>query len=192
MKEESLDAGRGASVSIRPLGIDDAPFLEEMLHQGIWVAPGEPEPPRSIISDPVLRRYLDDWALRHGDFGFLAFDPLDGRPLGAARLRKLRAPGGYGYWDDETPELSMAVVPDARGQGVGTRLLTEVTCADAGLSAISLSVAAENPAVRLYERLGFATVAWRGESLVMVLSLTSWSRQPGGRRSLPDNGIGEA
>jgi GNAT superfamily N-acetyltransferase len=163
---------RSERILIRPLYVEDAPFLEEMLYQAIWTPPDEPRPLRSVISDPVLRRYIDGWASHEGDFGFLAYDPTTERSIGAVWLRNLKAPGGYGYWDDQTPELSMAVVAEARSHGLGTRLLEVVTAAaSTRVSAISLSVAAENPAVRLYQRFGFVAVKKQGASLVMVLSL---------------------
>ena len=62
----------------------------------------------------------------------------------------------------------MAIFPEHRGQGIGTALLTRlVEAATYTYEQISLSVAAENPALRLYERLGFEVVAKVGTSLTM-------------------------
>lgn len=169
MALNASDAAQGLVIRLRPLESRDAPFLEEMLYQAIWTPPGEARPPRSVIFEPALQAYVEQWASLEGDMGFMAYDPAGGRCAGAIWLRHLRAPGGYGYWNDETPELSMAVVPEARGRGIGSRLLQAVTSAAACEgTAISLSVAARNPAVRLYERFGFVTAETRGEALVMV------------------------
>ena len=66
---------------------------------------------------------------------------------------------GYGYISDTIPELAIAVLPDYRGRGVGTDLLTEIlSVAKNTFSAVSLSVRADNPVVRLYERQGFIKV----------------------------------
>ncbi len=93
-------------------------------------------------------------------------------PVGALWLRRIPPPGGYGFWDSDTPELSMAVLAARRNQGVGSRLLA-VAIAEAGrrFEALSLSVAPENPAMRLYRRHGFEERGRRGDSLVMVLPL---------------------
>jgi GNAT superfamily N-acetyltransferase len=65
----------------------------------------------------------------------------------------------------------MAVLPEYRGQGVGTRLLGELLrLADGRYGAVSLSVSAENPAVRLYRRWGFREAGNSGSSLTMVRS----------------------
>jgi GNAT superfamily N-acetyltransferase len=77
---------------------------------------------------------------------------------------------GYGYVDDETPELTMAVLPFARGQGIGTELLTRLMeLARSHYSGISLSVWPENSAYRLYQRLGFQVVKTNDEEDVIML-----------------------
>jgi ribosomal protein S18 acetylase RimI-like enzyme len=62
--------------------------------------------------------------------------------------------------DEETPELSIAIVPSRRGSGLGSELLDALldrARAD-GYAAISLSVEEGSPAVGLYERHGFERV----------------------------------
>ena len=79
---------------------------------------------------------------------------------------------GYGWVDDETPELTIAVLPESRGKGVGAQLLVQLMeLARARYLAVSLSVSAENPARRLYERLGFLTVIRDEYSLTMKKDL---------------------
>lgn len=98
----------------------------------------------------------------------------DGEPVGAAWVRLLEQDaGGYGYVDDETPELAIAIEAPWRGRGVGTLLLQGMLHAAgrAGYEAVSLSVHARNPARRLYERAGFAVVGVDGDSIVMRLEL---------------------
>jgi ribosomal protein S18 acetylase RimI-like enzyme len=90
--------------------------------------------------------------------------------MGAAWLRLLTHDNrGYGYIDDETPELSVAVLPEHRGRGVGSSLLTQLFReAQTRYNKISLSVSEENPAVRLYQRLGFLVVIKEGGSITMI------------------------
>lgn len=76
---------------------------------------------------------------------------------------------GYGYVDDATPELSIALLPAYRGRGIGSQLLARLLEQAQGCCpGVSLSVSAGNPARRLYERFGFEIVAERGSSLTML------------------------
>ena len=83
-----------------------------------------------------------------------------GHPAGAAWLRLLVGHDrGYGHVDDTTPELAVAVMPGYRGQGIGTRLpIALLDAAGESYDAVSLSVQADNPALRLYQRFGFEVV----------------------------------
>ncbi|MGK7878362.1 MAG: GNAT family N-acetyltransferase, partial [Xenococcaceae cyanobacterium] len=66
---------------------------------------------------------------------------------------------GFGYINDSVPELAIAVLPKNRGQGIGTKLITQVLkMAQKVYPAVSLSVRSDNPAIRLYQRLGFVKV----------------------------------
>ncbi|KYF84216.1 GCN5 family acetyltransferase [Sorangium cellulosum] len=155
---------------IRLLTPADEPLLWEMLYQAIHVPEGSPPPPRDIVHRPELSRYVQGWGQRD-DLGVVALQ--EGEVAGAAWLRRLTgAQRGYGHVDDETPELSIALLPHHRGRGLGTRLLTSLLEeARNRYPAISLSVSPDNPALRLYRRLGFVEVGRNGASLTMVLTL---------------------
>ncbi|MEJ7638954.1 MAG: GNAT family N-acetyltransferase [Singulisphaera sp.] len=119
----ALTQTQGINCIIRPLISEDEPFLWEMLYQALHVPEGQSAPPREVVRLPELARYVQGWG-REGDCGFLASDAITGRPLGAAWLRlPVGENKGYGYIDNDTPELSIAVLPEYRGQSIGTQLL---------------------------------------------------------------------
>ena len=153
---------------IRPIKPEDTRFLWEMLYEAIYVPDGVKPPSRDVLLQPEIRRYLQDWGQPH-DLGFVAVDPSTAEPIGAVWLRLLIGDQkGYGYVDDETPELTVAVVPECRGKGIGTRLLSQLLATtEARYSSLSLSVSPDNPAVRLYRRMGFEIIGTCGTSLVM-------------------------
>ena len=152
---------------IRSLVPEDEPFLWEMLYQALYVSEGQSAWPRAIIHRPELACYVQGWG-RESDCGFLASDAVTGQPLGAVWIRLLVGEyKGYGYVDDHTPELDIAVLPEYRGQGIGTQLLKHLFASACGQSSISLSVSAGNPAVKLYSRFGFTVVSRTDESLLM-------------------------
>lgn len=157
--------------AIRPLLPSDQGFLREMLYQSLYVPEGAPPFDRRVLDDPKIARYVRDWG-RAGDTGFIAMD--QDRPVGAAWARLLTAEEpGFGYIDDQTPELGIAIEPGYRGRGIGAALLERLIGAVAERhAAICLSVSHDNPALRLYERLGFAVVGEDdGGSLIMRKTL---------------------
>ncbi len=155
---------------VRPIAPNDHAFLREMLYQAIYVLPGAPQPDRALLNTPAFTKYVDDWG-QADDSGFLAVTVPDQYPIGAAWLRRLtQLNPGYGYVDDQTPELTIAVDPQYRGHGIGTQLLTQLlTAASQRYAALSLSVDPINPALSLYQRLGFRVVATSGTSLTLRL-----------------------
>ena len=160
--------GPTSGYTIRPITPADEPFLWEALYHAIYVAPGDAPPERDIVNRPELARYVRDWG-DVNDLGFVAVTEKSRQPIGAAWIRLLTGDNrGYGYVDDATPELSIAVLPEYRGQGVGTGLLIHLLQAvSIHHRSVSLSIEAGNPASRLYRRLGFEIVSTSGTSLVM-------------------------
>ncbi len=160
------------SYSIRRLTPSEQPFLREMLYQSLYVPEGGEPFPREVLSRPEVLRYVEGWG-RAGDMGFVAVDRGSGEPVGAVWLRLLAGDEkGYGYVDDETPELGMAVLPAYRGRGIGSGLLKHLLeSAVPVYRKVCLSVSADNPALRLYERAGFEHAGGDGSSVTMVKRL---------------------
>jgi ribosomal protein S18 acetylase RimI-like enzyme len=136
---------------IRIAGPQDVPFLRDMLrHAYYWRVDSVSE-----SGEPPVQRYVERWG-RPGDTALIAIQ--DFQRVGAAWFRLFTDDNpGYGFLDEETPELSIAIVPSKRGTGLGSELLDallERARAD-GYDAITLSVEKDSPAVGLYERHGF-------------------------------------
>ena len=115
-----------------------------------------------------LSRYTESWG-RPGDLALIAME--GGHPVGAAWLRRFTAGSpGYAFVDEETPELTIAVVPSRRRHGVGQELIDALLeqAQAAGYLAVSLSVEDESPAVSFYERNGFERVGHEHGALTMV------------------------
>ncbi|HSL65686.1 MAG TPA: GNAT family N-acetyltransferase [Gaiellaceae bacterium] len=152
---------------IRRAGPQDVRFLRDMLHHAFYwreASPSEDEP---------TYRYVYNWC-RPGDAGVIALD--DGFPVGAAWYRLFTDDQqGYGFVDERTPELAIAVVPSRRGRGFGEELLTGLfaRAREDGHAALTLAVDRGNPAIRLYERFGFREVRAEGETVVMRAELAS-------------------
>jgi len=168
-----MDSDKQREFEIRPARADDLPFLWEMLFEAAAVA----ESVRTLGKEqalllPEVRKYLEGWG-RAGDQAVVATEH-SGQRIGAAWARCFSAEGaGFGFVAPEVPELSVAVVPDMRGQGVGGALIRELMrhVRAAGYKAMSLSVDRQNRAVALYQRLGFqdAGISSAEESSVTML-----------------------
>ncbi|MGH3066192.1 MAG: GNAT family N-acetyltransferase, partial [Gaiellaceae bacterium] len=133
---------------------EDVRFLRDMLHHAYYWrerSPGEGPGP--------VARYVKGWG-RPGDTALIAVEGAF--PVGAGWYRLFRRDQpGYGFVDEETPELAIAVVPSRRGRGLGEALLSAL-CDRAkadGHRALSLSVERGNEVlVSFYEHHGFERV----------------------------------
>lgn len=151
-------------MTIRPASRDDEGFLFEMLYEALFVPPDCEPLPRSVLDAPEIARYAAGFGTGAGDVGFVA--EVATNPVGAGWVRLLRGEDrGYGYVDDTTPELTVAVQQRWRGQGIGTALccrLVEV------VPRMSLSSDIRNPAMSLYRRLGFEAVSQDDNAVTML------------------------
>jgi ribosomal protein S18 acetylase RimI-like enzyme len=155
-------------VVVRRGGAQDVRFLRDMLHHAYYWKERAPE---DTGPGPVAL-YVKAWG-RPGDAAMIAID--GGFPVGAAWYRLFaRDRRGYGFVDERTPELAIAVVPNARGKGVGAKLLAALIerARTEGYGTISLSVDRNNAgAIGLYERHGFERVGEEDDSVTMLAHL---------------------
>ncbi|MDD4369307.1 MAG: GNAT family N-acetyltransferase [Oscillospiraceae bacterium] len=163
----------GSTFSLTPLETAEADLLWYFLYLAIFVPPGAKPPALSILDQPEIGHYVQGFGRQPGDLGLLARQ--QGRPVGAAWTRILDQPAnrGYGYAGPGIPELSVAVLPESRGQGLGTCLLQQLhqLLRQQGYPQISLSVQPANPARRLYERLGYRCVQQRPDDWLLLRQL---------------------
>jgi ribosomal protein S18 acetylase RimI-like enzyme len=156
----------------------DEHFLWKMLYEAAHMDEAG-EPVEAAKHNPAIARYVTHWGQEH-DVGYTAIYPDTGQMVAAAWFRLLHgANRGYGYVSDKVPELAIGAQPAYRGQGAGTTLMeTLIQHARGTYTGLSLSVRDSNPAVRLYERLGFQRVPGSevmnhvgGYSFTMMLNL---------------------
>jgi GNAT superfamily N-acetyltransferase len=117
---------------------------------------------------PVYR-YVQNWG-RAGDAGVLALDGPHAYGAAWYRLFTHDEPG-FGFVDEQTPELTIAIVPSRRGKGAGRELLEALLAhaREEGYGAVSLSAATDQ--VPYYERFGFTTVDESEHAVTMVAHL---------------------
>lgn len=130
-------------------------FLDEMLYEAIYIPESSTPLPKSIINEPELFKYIEDWG-READIGFIA--KYNDKMIGAVWVRLfLKNQKSFGFIDEKIPELSIAVKKQYRNMGVGSKLLLVIfnKVKSQGYYAISLSVDKRNRAVKLYKKLGF-------------------------------------
>jgi ribosomal protein S18 acetylase RimI-like enzyme len=120
-----------------------------------------------LDTDIPMSAYVDGWG-RKGDTALIAIE--EGHRLGAGWFRLFRAASpGYGFVDEETPELTIAVVPGRRGEGIGHELMHGlIERAEAeGYPALSASVRKNHPEVEIFRDIGFETVSESEQALTM-------------------------
>jgi predicted N-acetyltransferase YhbS len=147
---------------LRPVDKHDVRFLRDMLrHAYHWRLAEDTERP--------VYRYVRNWG-RKGDAGVVAVEGP--HSYGAAWYRLFTADEpGFGFVDEATPELTIAVVPSRRGGGLGGQLMEALLAraSEQGHTAVSLS--AEKGMTKLYERFGFRAVEDKDGTVTMKAEL---------------------
>jgi ribosomal protein S18 acetylase RimI-like enzyme len=149
--------------SLRPVRESDRDFL-----LGLYESTREEELAQVPWDEEVKRAFVEHQfgaqdAHYRANYPGATFDVIevDGRPAG--RLYVFRGV-------EEIRIMDIALAPEFRGRGIGTELLRELM-GEAGDRSLSIHVEMNNPARRLYERLGFEPAGEHG-----VYVLMRWSQ----------------
>lgn len=148
-------------ISFRPETAADEPFLYRL-----YVSTREPEMRLAPWPDEqkaaFLRQQFHAQTVHYkthyadAEYSIILFD---GAPAGRLYLHRR---GG------DVRIMDILLAPEYRGGGIGTMLLREILAeAAAGGQSVSIHVEQDNPALRLYERLGFRQIDTFGVYLLM-------------------------
>lgn len=163
------------SLRFRAAGPDDLPLVKRTLYTALSWDPEDPIPPfHTVLAHPDIAVYYEGW-MRPGDDGVVA-ETEAGELAGMAYCREFGdGEPAQGFVDPSVPELAVGVEPELRGRGVGRSLIQRLheSRRAAGIQQMSLSVSMGNPAVRLYERLGYRELRRHDDAIVMVIDLGS-------------------
>lgn len=112
--------------------------------------------------DAFLRSQFDAqdawWRENYSDARFEVI-VVDGEPAGRLYVHR---------GNSEMRIVDIALLPEHRGGGIGTRLLEELLAeGDADGKSVTIHVERFNPALRLYERLGFKVAEDKGVYLFL-------------------------
>lgn len=148
-------------ISLRPISDGDREFLAALYagtrEEEMKLAPWSNEQKERFLQqqfDAQHQYYQMHFAGAHFDLICRGHEPI-------GRLYVSRVP-------EEIRVIDIALLPEHRGQGLGTRLMESILQeAKATRRPVRIHVESFNPARRLYERLGFRKVEDRGVYLFM-------------------------
>ena len=152
---------------IREIRKNEYPILSEFLYEAIFIPEGMDKPPKSIIKQPEMQVYIEDFG-KEDDWCFVA--EIKEKIVGAVWVRIMN---DYGHIDDETPSFAMSLYEEYRDLGIGTALMGVMLqfLREKGYKQASLSVQKANYAVRMYRKAGFEVINENEEEYIMVCRL---------------------
>lgn len=155
-------------MELRFLNADETDLLKDFLYEAIFIPEGVKPPDRSIIEQPELKIYYENFGIGSADQCIVADD--NGKVIGAVWTRIMN---DYGHVDDETPSFAISLYKEYRRQGIGTQLMRKMLALlkEKGYKQASLAVQKANYAVRMYEKVGFKTVDQNDEEYIMICTL---------------------
>jgi GNAT superfamily N-acetyltransferase len=158
-----LNQAAGLGVRYRPATDQDLPLLawvyastrvDEVAATG-WPA----EVQRDFLAQQFHAQH-QHYRQHYPDAEWLVIE-RDGEPIGRLYLEE---------WADQLRLIDIALLPSARGGGIGTAILTDLMeQASAAGKPLTIHVEKNNPAMGLYLRLGFAPIDEHG-----VYDLMEW------------------
>jgi GNAT superfamily N-acetyltransferase len=147
---------------LRAADQQDTRFLRDMLrHAYHWRFGDDPDLP--------VYRYVQNWG-RPGDAGVIVSDGPNAYGAAWYRLFPSDAPG-FGFVDEATPEVTIAVVPSKRGHGTGAELLEALLAQAREDGFPRLSLSAEPGQTAFYEKHGFHELRREDGTVTMVADL---------------------
>lgn len=149
------------SISLRPIQASDREFLFQ-LYAGTREEELAVVPWTAAQKEAFLRQQFDAQT-RHYEMAFVdgRFDIIRAGSEDIGRLYVWRQPG-------ELRIVDIALLPAWRGRGIGTALINDLLSeAAAGDQRVTIHVEKNNPALRLYLRLGFRERADNGAYWLM-------------------------
>jgi GNAT superfamily N-acetyltransferase len=163
-----VSVGESSSVSLRPAGPEDTPFLLLVygsVHGGELAATDWTDSQKAAFVEMQFAAQSRYYREHYPDTSFDVI-VLDGQPVG--RLSVAR-------WSDEIRIVVIALLPACCNRGLGTTLVRALQ-AEAAASRKTLRIHVErfNPALRLCERLGFRQIA--GQRCVFVQGMVEGFR----------------
>ena len=155
-------------MKFREIKENETEILKDFLYEAIFIPEGIDPPERSIIEQPELKLYYEDFGKGKADYCIVADN--DGNVIGAVWTRIMN---DYGHVDDATPSFAISLYKEFRGRGIGTKLMKEMLklLRMQGYKKASLAVQKANYAVRMYEKVGFEVVDENDEEFIMVCNL---------------------
>ena len=152
---------------IREIRKNEYSILSGFLYESIFIPEGMNKPPKSIIEQPELQVYIEDFG-KKDDWCLVA--EINGKIVGAVWVRIMN---DYGHIDDETPSFAISLYEEYRNMGIGTALMRDMLefLKNKGYKRTSLSVQKANYAVRMYQKVGFEVIGENKGEYIMVCRL---------------------
>ena len=158
-----LRAAAAFGIAYRPMTDDDLPFVAELYASTRAEEVAATGWPPEVQS--AFLRQQHEAQHRHYQAHYPAAEWLIVEQAGQAVGRLYLA-----AWDDSIRVIDISLVAASRGSGLGGAIMSDVIEQARGRSgSVSIHVEKNNPARRLYRRLGFALVADKG-----VYDLMEW------------------
>ena len=152
---------------IRKISKNEYAILSDFLYEAIFIPQGIEKPPRSIIEQPELQIYIEDFG-KADDWCFVV--EVKGKIVGAVWVRIM---DDYGHIDNETPSFAISLYAEYRNMGIGIALMRDMLelLKNKSYKRTSLSVQKVNYAVCMYQKVGFEVVDENEEEYIMVCRL---------------------
>lgn len=159
-----MDYAYTQGFQVRAMAESEYPLLRDFLYEAIFQRDENNLLPRSVVDNPELRIYIEDFGRKPQDFALCA--EVDNAIVGAVWVRDIPA---YGHVADGVPEFAVSVLKAHRGKGIGSRMMMEMLkhLRAVGCPRASLAVQKDNYALRMYQKCGFQIIGENDEEYIM-------------------------